>query len=77
MSTATITSKGQVTIPASVRTDLKVKSGDRLEFVKVKEGLYEIMAATQDVQRLKGIVKSKGVVSIDEMNSAIRTRAAK
>jgi len=24
-----------------------------------------------------GIVKSKGVVSIDEMNSAIRTRAAK
>jgi hypothetical protein len=35
------------------------------------------MAATQDVQRLKGIVKSKGVVSIDEMNSAIRTRAAK
>jgi len=77
MSTATITSKGQVTIPASVRTDLKVKSGDRLEFVKVKEGLYEIMAATQDVQRLKGIVKSKGVVSVDEMNSAIRTRAAK
>ncbi|MFC1777784.1 AbrB/MazE/SpoVT family DNA-binding domain-containing protein [Pseudomonadota bacterium] len=77
MSTATITSKGQVTIPASVRTDLKVKSGDRLEFVKVKEGLYEIMAATQDIQRLKGIVKSKGVVSIDEMNSAIRTRAAK
>jgi len=77
MSTATVTSKGQVTIPASVRADLKVKSGDRLEFVKVKEGLYEIMAATQDVQRLKGIVKSKGVVSIDEMNSAIRTRAAK
>lgn len=77
MSTATITSKGQVTIPASVRADLHVEPGDRLEFIKVKDGLYEMMAATQDVQRLKGIIKSKRVVSIEEMNSAIKMRAGK
>lgn len=76
MSVATITSKGQVTIPASVREDLQVKSGDKLEFIKVKDGLYEIIAATQDISRLKGIVKSKRVISIDEMNSAIKQRAA-
>jgi antitoxin PrlF len=75
MSTATITSKGQVTIPASVRKNLKIKSGDKLEFIKIKDGLYEIIAATQDIKKLKGLVKSKRSVSIDEMNAAIKQRA--
>ena len=33
MSTATVTSKGQIAIPAEVRQALQVKAGDRVEFV--------------------------------------------
>jgi AbrB family looped-hinge helix DNA binding protein len=32
MSTATLTSKGQITIPAIVRSALGVEAGDRVEF---------------------------------------------
>ena len=33
MSTVTVTSKGQITIPVEVRQALQVKAGDRVEFV--------------------------------------------
>jgi AbrB family looped-hinge helix DNA binding protein len=33
MTTATVTSKGQITIPANVRRALNVEAGDRPEFV--------------------------------------------
>ena len=37
MSTATITSKGQITIPVRVRAALGVDSGDRIEFVELEK----------------------------------------
>ena len=77
MSTATVTSKGQITIPASVRAELKVGPGDRVEFVKVSEGHWEVVAAVEDVSRLRGIVAAKRVVSIEEMDSAIRQKAGR
>ena len=40
MTTATITTKGQITIPAEVRSDLKVDAGDRVEFVQIAPGRY-------------------------------------
>ena len=75
MTTATVTSKGQITIPSAIRADLHVVSGDRVEFVKVAEGRYEVVVATKDITSLKGIVKSNKVVSIEEMNDAIKTKA--
>ncbi|WP_369123396.1 AbrB/MazE/SpoVT family DNA-binding domain-containing protein, partial [Shewanella electrica] len=33
MPTATVTSKGQITIPAAVRRALGLRTGDRVEFV--------------------------------------------
>lgn len=72
---ATITSKGQVTIPMAVRTDLKIGAGDRIEFVKLPDGNYEILAATQDIRVLKGLVKTSAKVSISDMNRAVRDRA--
>lgn len=38
MTTATITSKGQITIPANVRQSLNVAAGDRVEFVQLEPG---------------------------------------
>ena len=72
MTTATITSKGQVTIPKNVRARLGIDTGDRVEFVEIQDGVFQIMAVTQDVQVLKGIVpKPKKAVTIEEMNQAI------
>ena len=74
MTTATITSKGQITIPAIVRSELKVGPGDHIEFVKTSENRYEVIAATQDIAEIRGMIKAKRSVSIDEMNAAIRAR---
>lgn len=75
MATATITSKGQITIPSVIRNDLHVVPGDRIEFVKVGEGRYEVIAATNDIVNLKGLVKTQISVSVDDMKAAIRARA--
>lgn len=78
MVTATITSKGQITIPAKVRSELGLEAGDRIEFVRnEKTGNYEVLPATLSVQALKGIVpKPKVPVSIADMNEAIAKRGA-
>ena len=78
MATATVTSKGQITIPAQVRTALGVDAGDRIEFVEVEKGQFAIMAATRSVQELKGLFQGKRSkpVSIAEMNAAIARRAS-
>ncbi len=37
MTTATVTTKGQITIPAHVRLALNVEAGDRVEFELVQQ----------------------------------------
>ena len=78
MSTATLTSKGQITIPAVVRAALGVEAGDRVEFVQVEPGHFQLVAATQSVTALKGLVRRPAKsVSIETMNEAIATQGAK
>jgi antitoxin PrlF len=77
MSTATVTSKGQITIPADVRQALQVKSGDRIEFVQIEPGRFEVVAATLPVTELKGLFgRPSKAVPIIEMNKAIAVRGA-
>jgi antitoxin PrlF len=77
MTTATLTSKGQITIPAEVREALGVDAGDRVEFVEIAPGRYEFIAATKSVTALKGMFgKPRKTVSIEEMNDAIVRRGA-
>ena len=77
MTTATLTSKGQITIPAAVREALGVDAGDRVEFVEIAPGRYEFIAATRPVTALKGMFgRAAKSVSIDEMNAAIARRGA-
>ena len=78
MSTATMTSKGQITIPAIVRVALGVEAGDRVEFVQVEPGRFELVSATHSVTALKGLVrKPASPVTIVAMNKAIATQGAK
>ena len=76
MSTATLTSKGQVTIPADVRQRLGLESGDRIEFIEM-DGGYAIKPAIDDVRSLKGLLRKPAKpVSIEDMNATIRARGA-
>jgi AbrB family looped-hinge helix DNA binding protein len=72
MATATVTSKGQVTIPVEVRKDLGLKTGDKLFFVKRRDGEYALKSKTGSVMELKGLVKWKGKpASIADMDRAV------
>ncbi|MCF7992544.1 MAG: AbrB/MazE/SpoVT family DNA-binding domain-containing protein [Thiohalocapsa sp.] len=77
MPTAVLTSKGQVTIPVEVRRRMGIDTGDRIEFVEVDGGGFVIKPAVDDVRSLKGLLKKPDKpVSVEEMEAAIRRRAA-
>jgi len=77
MTTATITTKGQITIPVDVRNALSVGTGDRVEFVQIEPGQFLFVAANRSVTELKGMFgKPAKSVSIEDMNRAISARGA-
>ncbi|MEM7728310.1 MAG: AbrB/MazE/SpoVT family DNA-binding domain-containing protein [Pseudomonadota bacterium] len=72
MATATLTSKGQLTLPKSVRSSLGLSTGDRVTFVRLEDGSFALVAATRSVRSLKGIVPVPATpVSLDDMDRAI------
>ncbi|MFZ2161493.1 MAG: AbrB/MazE/SpoVT family DNA-binding domain-containing protein [Sideroxyarcus sp.] len=78
MSTAVLTSKGQVTIPLEVRKKLGLDQGDRVDFVDLGNNQFGIMAAVEDVSSLKGLVRKPAKpVSVAAMNETIAKRGAK
>jgi len=78
MADATLTSKGQITIPVQVRNALGIEAGDRIEFVELSEGQFVIMAATKSIRDLEGLFRGRRSkpVSVEEMNAAISQRAS-
>lgn len=72
MSTAAVTSKGQITIPAEVRKKLGLKPGDRVRFIEGERGEYILRPKTGSILDLKGFLKWTGKpVTIEEMNETI------
>lgn len=77
MTTATVTSKGQITIPAAVRASLGLEAGSRVEFVETSSGQFAIVPATSNVRALRGILrKPEAPVSVAQMNKAIAKQGA-
>jgi antitoxin PrlF len=78
MITATVTSKGQITIPAEIRVALKLGAGDRVAFEMTPAGGFIFKPAQKiAVTALKGMFgKPAKAVSIEEMNAAIANRGA-
>lgn len=70
---AVVTSKGQVTIPISIRTKARISAGSELEFSLEDNGILKVSVLSQDIAQLKGIVKSKRrkPPSLKEMKKAI------
>lgn len=71
MATATVTSKGQVTLPKSVRDRLGIEAGSRIEFIETKEG-FLVKPTTRDIRVLKGVLaRPARRVTVDDMNRAV------
>jgi antitoxin PrlF len=73
---ATMTSKGQTTIPKEIRDYLNLRTGDEIAFY-IQDGNVLIKPMTGDVRELRGCLKkyaSSRPVSVEEMNQAIRRR---
>jgi len=75
---ATITSKGQVTIPKDIRDILKIGPGDQIDFVVSDEGEIYISPRTHDVRTLKGLFHKKGrkAATLEEIENAIKKGAS-
>ncbi len=77
MTTATLTSKRQVTIPADVARRLGVDTGDRIEFVENADGEFIVRPANDDVRLLKGMLKvPKRAVSVEDMVALVKRRGS-
>ncbi len=76
MPTATMTTKGQVTIPKEVREHLGVETGDRLSFVVQEDGTVMVKPITRHVRELGGLLQRPGQrpVSVNEMDESIARR---
>ncbi len=71
MSEATLTSKGQVTIPVEVRKAMGLSAGERVVFTQLDDGTTVMRAKTRSIFELEGLLKSavkKRKVSVDDMN---------
>jgi antitoxin PrlF len=73
MATATLTSKGQITLPKIVRDELGLSAGNTVDFVRTPDG-FKLIAVAKDVRALKGIFSGrvKKPVTIESMDDAIR-----
>lgn len=77
MTASIVSTKGQIVIPATIRSELGIAVGSRVEFVKTDEG-WLIKPAILPVTALKGLLgKPEKRVSVEDMNRAIRRRAAR
>lgn len=79
MPTATVTSKGQVTIPRKVREALRLRPGDRIDFVLGEDGEVRVRAGEVDVSELRGLLRRAGrrPITLEAMEDAIARRGEK
>lgn len=57
---ATLTSKGQTTIPKEIRDSLSMKAGDRMTFTLMPDGTVVMRVKTRRVTDLAGVLHKKG-----------------
>ncbi len=60
MSDATMTSKGQTTIPRDIRDGLDLEAGDRLTFTLMPDGAVIMRAKKRSIADLYGVAKKSG-----------------
>jgi len=77
MPTATLTSKGQITLPIEMRRKLGLKAGDQIQFFEDAAGQYTVVPKTGSIMEMRGFLQKLGVPplgyapSVEEMDEAI------
>jgi len=76
--TATVTSKGQVTLPVEARRRLGIRPGTKVEFI-VRDGEWlEVIPLAGSVKALKGCLPApRKSLSLEEMERAIARGSSK
>lgn len=76
---ATLTSKGQITLPAPIRAALKLSAGARLDFTLQADGSIRVVPLPCDPLAITKVLpkpRRRGPVSDEELRAAIATRVA-
>lgn len=78
MLTSTVTSKGQTTIPKSIRKRFKLYPGTRIEFLVRADGTLTVRPASLDGRELRSVLtpSRRARVSLEAMEAAIAAGAA-
>jgi antitoxin PrlF len=73
---ATLTSKGQITIPKTVREALRLDTGGKVEFLVLQDGDVLLHPITKTVDDVFGRLFKPGrpAISVAEMDEGIRAR---
>lgn len=75
---ATVTSKGQVTLPVEARRRLGLHAGSKLDFIIRGDDRLEVVRVDGSVRDLKGVLpKPKRALSLADMDEAIVRGAAR
>ena len=77
MRQAKLTSKGQITIPKSIRDYLKLHTGDQVQFIIDRTGKVVLTAKTIDITEVVGMFNYKATkkkTTIRDMDEAIAKR---
>ncbi|KZL51424.1 MULTISPECIES: AbrB/MazE/SpoVT family DNA-binding domain-containing protein [Cyanophyceae] len=73
---ATITTKGQVTIPKEIRDYLNLDTGSKVDFVIDENGIVKLIPLNVPIQSLSGILHRPGIKSASlQMETAIKQGA--
>ncbi|MDW7773063.1 MAG: AbrB/MazE/SpoVT family DNA-binding domain-containing protein [Desulfobulbaceae bacterium] len=72
---ATVTTKGQVTIPKKIREQLKINPRDKVDFIQ--EGNRIVLVAVRTLQDMRGSVPARGGGDFAKERAAARKGVAK
>lgn len=74
---ATVTSKGQFTLPIEARRRLGIRAGTKLDLIITADDRLEMIPLTNSVKSLKGMVpKPSKALTLNEMDVAIAAGSA-
>jgi len=79
MAIATLTSKGQTTLPREIRERLALEPGDQLHFTLLPNGTVVMRVKKRDIASLAGMLRTPGrrPVSVERMNAVIAEAAVR
>lgn len=79
MNAATITSKGQITLPKGIREYLKLSEGDQIHFIMGEHGEVRVRPMNKSLWDLKGRFGKPGMkhMTLEDMKDAIARGAAR